>query len=250
MAAAIENAGRPPRPASPPAARLGDLVFRFLCQSAALAILAVAALLVAVLVWKSWLALTTVGASFFTGTTWDPEPTHRVFGALAFVWGTVVTSAVAMVLAVPLGVGTAVFLAEIAPGRLRAVGSSLVEMLAAVPSVVYGFWGLFFLAPLMQRFFTAVGGPNQGGVGILTAGVVLAIMIVPYVASVSYDVIRSVPRSQREGALAVGATRWQTIWGVVLPYARPGIIGGCFLALGRAIGETMAVTMLIGNKGV
>src|SRR5258708_578818 len=121
-------------------------------------------------------------------------------------------------------------------------------MLAVVPSVVYGFWGLFVLSPILQRILTALGGPNLGGVGLLPAGLILSIMIVPYVASVSFDVIRAVPRSQREGALALGATRWQTIWGVVLPYARPGIVGGSFLALGRALGETMAVTMLIGNK--
>jgi phosphate transport system permease protein len=160
----------------------------------------------------------------------------------------VATSAIAMLIAVPLGVGTAAFLSEIAPGWLRRVGSFVVEMLAAVPSVVYGFWGLFVLAPALQRVFTALGGPNQGGVGILAAGLILSIMIVPYVAAVSYDACRAVPRSQREAALALAATRWQTIWSVVLPYARPGILGGCFLALGRALGETMAVTMLIGNR--
>lgn len=251
MTAAVE-----PLPV-PPSARprrsqpwLGDLLFRGLCQLSALLIILLAVLLVVVLLSKAWLSITTLGLSFFTGTKWDPEPTHRVFGSLGFIWGTVITSVLAMCIAVPLGVGTAAYLAEIAPNSIRKVGSFFVEMLAAVPSVVYGFWGLFVLAPVVQRFFTAVGGPNQGGVGVLTASLVLAIMIVPYVASVSYDVIRSVPRAQREGALALGATRWQTIWGVVLPYARPGIVGGCFLALGRALGETMAVTMLIGNKAV
>jgi phosphate transport system permease protein len=131
------------------------------------------------------------------------------------------------------------------------VASFLIEMLAAIPSVVYGFWGLFFLAPGIQALAGAVGGPTgNGGMGILTAGIILAIMIVPYVTAVSYDVCRAVPRSQREGALALGATRWQTIRSVVLPYARSGIVGGCFLALGRALGETMAVTMLIGNRQI
>jgi phosphate transport system permease protein len=153
-----------------------------------------------------------------------------------------------MVLAVPFGVGTAAFLSEIAPAWLRRPASFLVEMLAAIPSVVYGFWGLFVLAPLMQKAFTWLGGPNTGGSGILPAGIILAIMIVPYVAAVSYDVCRAVPSAQRAAALALGATRWQMIRGAVLPYARPGIIGGCFLALGRALGETMAVTMLIGNR--
>src|SRR5262249_38689250 len=125
-----------------------------------------------------------------------------------------------------------------------------VEMLAVVPSVVYGFWGLYVLAPVMQRLFTAPGGPNHGGGGILSARIIPAVMIVPHLSSLSYDVIRAVPRPQRRGALALGATRWQTIWSVVLPYARPGIVGGSFLALGRALGETMAVTMLIGNKTV
>src|SRR5262249_42302809 len=125
-----------------------------------------------------------------------------------------------------------------------------VEMLAAVPSVVYGFWGVFVFAPAMQTVFTALGGPNQGGVGILPAGIILSIMIVPYIAAVPFHSCPAVPRSPREGALGPGASRWQTIWSVVLPYARPGILGGCFLALGRALGETMAVTMLIGNRPV
>jgi phosphate transport system permease protein len=227
---------------------LGDRIFKFITQAAAVAVIAVSLALLAVLVWQAWLAITTIGAKFFTTITWDPEPTHREFGALAFIYGTVATSVIAMVIAVPLGVGTAVFLSEIAPPWLRRTGSFLVELLAAIPSVVYGFWGLFVLAPLMQTFITALGGPNQGGVGILSAGVILSIMIVPYIAAVSFDVCQAVPNSQREGSYALGSTRWQTIWKVVLPYAKPGIIGGCFLALGRALGETMAVTMLIGNK--
>jgi phosphate transport system permease protein len=252
-------AGNPRAPAAavrtplPPVGRflgMGDVLFRLFCQAAALLIVLLAVLLTAVLLWKSWLAIQTIGARFFIDTTWDAEPSHRRFGALAFIWGTVSTSAIAMLIAVPLGVGTAAFLAEIAPDWLRRSGSFLVEMLAVVPSVVYGFWGLFVLSPFIQQVVTALGGPNTGGVGILPAGLILSIMIVPYVASVSFDVIRAVPRSQREGSLALGATRWQTIWRVVLPYARPGIVGGSFLALGRALGETMAVTMLIGNKTV
>jgi phosphate transport system permease protein len=249
----IATPGSPPPPHARASSetrspRVGDYVLRICCQISALLVIVLALLLAAVLVWKSWLAIKTIGASFFISETWDPESTHRQFGSLAFIWGTVATSAIAMVIAVPLGVGTAAFLAEIAPGWLRRAGSFLVEMLAVVPSVVYGFWGLFVLAPFLQQIITAVGGPNQGGVGILPAGLILSIMIVPYVASVSFDVIRAVPRAQREGALSLGATRWQTIQRVVLSYARPGIVGGCFLALGRALGETMAVTMLIGNK--
>src|SRR5262249_53434173 len=152
-------------------------------------------------------------------------------------YGSIVTALLAMLIAVPLGVGTAAFLSEVAHGAVKRVGSFLVELLAAIPSVVYGFWGINVLAPAVQRFFDLLGGPNIGGKSIFAAGLVLAVMIVPYAAAVSYDVCQAVPRTQREGALALGATRWQTIWRVVLPYARPGIIGGCFLALGRAIGE-------------
>jgi phosphate transport system permease protein len=222
--------------------------FRLLCQSAAILVIVLAVLLVVVLTWQSWLAIHTIGVRFFTQTTWDPEPDHRIFGSLAFIYGTVATSLIAMALAVPLGIATAAYLSEIAPGWLRRPASFLVEMLAAIPSVVYGFWGLYVLSPYLQRLTTWLGGPNTGGSGLLPAGIVLAIMIVPYVAAVGYDVCRAVPSSQRAGALALGATRWQMIWRVVLPYARPGIVGGGFLALGRALGETMAVTMLIGNR--
>jgi phosphate transport system permease protein len=211
-------------------------------------VVALVVLLVAVLFWRAWLAIETTRLSFFTTSKWDPEPTHRDFGALAFVYGTIVTSVIAMLVAVPLGVGTAAFLSEIAPHWLRRSGSFFVEMLAAIPSVVYGFWGLYVFAPALQRLISTLGGPGQAGIGLLPAGLILGIMIIPYAAAVSFDVIRAVPRSQREAALALGATRWQTIWTVVLPYARPGIVGGCFLALGRALGETMAVTMLIGNR--
>jgi phosphate transport system permease protein len=226
--------------------RFFDAAFKRLCQAAAVFVIVVSALLVIVLIWRAWESITTNGIGFFTSTTWDPV--HRVFGGLAFVWGTVATSAIAMLIAVPLGVGTAAYLSEIATGWVRRIGSFFVEMLAAVPSIVYGFWGLFVLAPQLQKLMTALGGPNTGGTGIVPAGLILSIMIVPYIAAVSFDVCRAVPSAQREAALALGATRWQTIWRTVLPYARPGIIGGSFLALGRALGETMAVTMLIGNR--
>jgi phosphate transport system permease protein len=157
---------------------------------------------------------------------------------------------IAMLIAVPLGVASAAFLSEIAPPWLRKFGAFLIELLAAIPSVVYGFWGLFILAPAIQHLFTTLGGPNTGGNGLLAAGVILSIMILPYITAISFDVCQAVPRSQREGALALGATRWQTIWRVVLPYARPGIVAASFLALGRALGETMAVTMLVGNQAV
>ncbi|HVK07174.1 MAG TPA: phosphate ABC transporter permease subunit PstC [Gemmataceae bacterium] len=170
------------------------------------------------------------------------------FGIWVFVYGTLATSAIAMVVAVPLGVGTAAFLSEIAPGWLRRACSFLSELLAAIPSVVFGFWGLFFIAPVLDSIFKAVGITSAAsGQGILSAGLILAIMILPYITAISFDVCRAVPTAQRQGALALGATRWQMIRTVVLPYARPGILAACFLALGRALGETMAVTMLIGN---
>jgi phosphate transport system permease protein len=225
---------------------VGDFLFWLICLSGAVMVLVLAALLVVFLVIQSREAITTLGPWFLVDTTWDPV--HGKYGALAFIYGTLTTSALAMLVAVPLSVGSAAYLAEIAPGWLSRIGSFLIELLAAIPSVVYGFWGIFFLAPAVQKLFNVLGGPNSGGTGIVSAGLILAIMIVPYIAAISYDILRAVPRSQREAAFALGATRWQAIWSVILPYARPGIIGGCFLALGRALGETMAVTMLIGNS--
>jgi phosphate transport system permease protein len=227
---------------------LGDVVFRSVCRLAAALVIVVAALLVFILLENSWDAITTIGWHFFVATDW--EPNHAIFGALAFVYGTILTSALAMLLAVPLGVGTAAYLSEVATGPVRRVVSFLVEMLAAIPSVVYGFWGIFVLAPALEPLVARMTGVNTAGKGILAASIVIAIMIIPYVTAVSYDVCRAVPRSQREAALALGATRWQMIWTAVLPFARPGITGACFLALGRALGETMAATMLIGNKAV
>ncbi len=247
MASATTETPSPRPAAAAPAGNFGDTVFKGWCIGAAVLVIALAVLLVVVVFEHSWLSIRTFGLSFFTGTDWDPEPSHAVFQGLAFIYGTVLTSALAMLIAVPLGVGTAAFLSEIAPEWLRRVAGFLVEMLAAIPSVVYGLWGMFVLAPWLQGWVTFLGGPNTGGRGILAASIVLAIMIVPYVTAVAYDVCRAVPASQRQAALALGATRWQTIWTAILPYARPGIVAACFIALGRALGETMAVTMLIGN---
>jgi len=243
---------------------IGDWAFRILCALAACVPLVLLGLLIAVLFGESIPGLSEIGPTIVTGETWrtrditedDPsDPTmppvikeKRVFGGASFIYGTIVTSALAMLLAVPLGVGSAAFLSEIAPPPVRRVGSFLIELLAAIPSVVNGFWGVNFLAPPLQTVFTAMGSPtNSGGKGLLASGLILAIMIVPYVAAITYDVCQAVPSAQRQGSLALGATRWQTIWRVVIPYAQPGIIGGCFLALGRALGETMAVVMLVGN---
>jgi len=202
------------------------------------------------------LSATTSIAKFITGTDWDPV--QLSFGALPFIYGTVVTSIVAIVLAVPVSVGLAVFLVEIAPARVQPIVSFLIETLAAIPSVVYGLWGLFVLVPLLRSpvepflrqvfgFLPLFRGPAIG-VGYLAAGLILAIMILPTIASVTIEVLKTVPPPLREGAYGLGATRWEAIRMAVLPYARNGIVGAVLLGLGRALGETMAVTMVIGNS--
>ncbi len=212
------------------------------------------------LAWELWrnsaLARQQFGWGFLVSQTWDPVAGQ--FGAAAFVYGTLMTSALALIIAVPLGVGVAIFLAELAPPRLSAVAGMLLELLAAIPSVIYGLIGIAVLVPAMRQWVqpilkTATGGfplfsGPAYGIGLLTAGIVLAIMIVPFIVSVGREVLLSVPREQREAALALGSTRWESTWKVVLPYARPGLYGAIFLALGRALGETMAVTMVIGNR--
>ncbi len=195
------------------------------------------------------------GLAFFFTRVWDPVFDN--FGALPFIFGTLVTSAVALLLAVPLGIGAAIFLAELAPARLSDTLEFFIDLLAAVPSVIYGLLGIFVVVPLMRDyiepglkntlgFLPLFQGPAYG-IGFLTAGIVLAIMVIPYIISVSREILLSVPRDQREAALALGATRWESTWKVVVPFARTGIMGSIFLALARALGETMAVTMVIGN---
>jgi phosphate transport system permease protein len=195
------------------------------------------------------------GLGFLTGQTWDPVTEQ--FGALPFIYGTVLTSLLALAIAVPVGVGAAIFLAELAPPGLSNACTFLVELLAAVPSVILGLLAIFSLVPIMREYFEPFLKRTLGflpwfqgpayGVGYLTAGVILAIMTFPFIISISREALLAVPREQREGALAVGATKWESTWKVVVPYARLGIIGSVFLALARALGETMAVTMVIGN---
>jgi len=225
------------------------------------AALAIPALLVAIayeVASAAWLVLDTFGWSFITSSEWDPV--HGRFGAAPAIYGTLVSSLIALLLATPLALGVAIFLSELAPSWLRAPVAFLVDLLAAIPSVVYGLWGIFVLIPLMRThampflrdtlhlgatpFFA---GPAYGP-SMLTAGVILAIMALPYISAIAREVLRAVPRSQREAALALGATRWETIRDAVIPNARSGIIGGVILGLGRALGETMAVTMVIGNR--
>jgi phosphate transport system permease protein len=236
-------------PESAPAVRssFGDRVFLWLSQGAGLFVLSLAAALVAVLTYQAWPALTRFRElKLLTSSDWNPN--EGAYGALLFIYGTLMTSLIAMAVAVPLGVGAAAYLSEVAPPRIRRVCSFLLELLAAIPSVIFGFWAIEFLARRgLAPTYEFFGLKSQSGEGIVAAGLVLAVMILPYITALSFDVCQAVPRSQREGSLALGATRWHTIWSVVLPYARPGIIAACFLALGRAIGETMAVTMVIGN---
>ncbi len=193
---------------------------------------------------------------FLLSSDWDPV--QEKFGALPFVYGTLVTSAVALLVALPVSVGLALFLSEMGPRRLRTPVAFAIEVLAAIPSVIYGLWGLFVLVPWLRSTVEPFLGKTLGflpffqgppiGLGYLAAGLILALMILPTIASVAIEVLKTVPPSLKEGALALGATRWESIRMAVLPYARPGIIGASLLGLGRALGETMAVTMVIGNS--
>jgi phosphate transport system permease protein len=218
-------------------------------------ILVVVALIVTELWSNSQPAVKAFGWSFLTTSRWDPNGGH--FGALPFIYGTCVTSAIALLIAVPLGVASAIFLAEMAPPRLSNILTFLIELLAAVPSVIYGLLGIFVLVPLIRSYVVpSLKGAFgylplfQGsfyGVSFLSAGLVLSVMVVPFIISVSREVLLAVPAEQREAALALGATKWETTWDVVLPNASTGIFGSIFLALARSLGETMAVTMVIGN---
>jgi phosphate transport system permease protein len=205
-----------------------------------------------------WPALSKFGLGFFVHSEWDTV--NSKFGAAPAVFGTIVSSAIALIIATPLAVGVAVFLSEFAPPWVRQPIAFLIDLLAAIPSVVYGLWGFLVLIPFLRDYIIPFckdtlhlgdtpffSGPAYGP-SMLAAGCVLAIMILPYISAVTREVLMAVPRSQREAALGLGATRWEMIWDAVLPYARQGIIGGVMLGLGRALGETMAVTMVIGNR--
>src|SRR5581483_807481 len=235
--------------------RIGDFGFRATALGFALSVFVITGLIALSLVRTSWRSVVTFGWSFLWTSTWDPVFEH--FGALPFIYGTLMSSAIALLFAVPIGVGAAICLAELLPQRLADPLTFLVELLVAVPSVIYGLVGVFVLVPVVRTlgnaaqpligFLPIFRGPVYG-VGLLTAGIVLAVMIVPFVISISREVLLAVPQTQRDAALALGATRWETIQGVVLPFARSGIFGAVFLALARALGETMAVTMVIGNR--
>jgi phosphate transport system permease protein len=246
----------PPRAGAFSRSRSGDRLFEWLLRSAVWSLVLLTAGLVVSLTWKSWPAIHTFGWRFLVTSRWDPVA--ESFGALPFIYGTLVSSAVALLIAVPLSLGAAIYLAELAPFWVRPPISFLIEMLAAVPSVVYGLWAIFVLVPWLRDLVQPALGRSLGflplfqgppyGVGMLAAGLILSIMVVPYITSVSREVLLAVPNAQREAALGIGATRWEATRMAVLRYGRSGLVGAILLGLGRALGETMAVTMVIGNR--
>jgi phosphate transport system permease protein len=232
----------------------GDFIFKAAVGLFAFGIIALAFLLFRELFIESALSRNTFGAGFLIGLTWDPV--KEVFGALPFIFGTLVSSLLALLIAVPFSLGIAIFLSELAPGKLRTPLSFIIELLAAIPSVIIGLWGIFVLIPFIRDYlepplktylgFLPLFQGQISGYSMLTGGVILAIMVIPITSMVAREVIMTVPTQQREAALALGATGWETTRIAVLPYARSGIFGAVILGFGRAIGETMAVTMVIG----
>jgi len=253
---AAEALALPPRAGAFSRSRSGDRLFDGVVRGAVWSVILLTVGLVVSLTWESWPAIHTFGWRFLVTSTWDPVAGS--FGALPFIYGTLVSSALALLIAVPLSLGAAIYLAELAPFWIRPPIAFLIEMLAAVPSVVYGLWSIFVLVPWLRDSVQPVLGRWLGflplfqgppyGVGMLAAGLVLAIMIVPYITAVSREVLLAVPNTQREAALGIGATRWEAIRMAVLRYGRSGLVGAILLGLGRALGETMAVTMVIGNR--
>jgi phosphate transport system permease protein len=236
---------------------LADQVYLLLLRSFGLVLPILFFFIVLIIGMRAWPAIRTFGTSFIAGKAWNPV--SEQFGALPFIFGTIVSSFLALLIALPLSIGLAIFLTELAPRWLAAPISFATELLAAIPSVVYGLWGIFVLVPflratiqepLVARFGDSISlfaGPAYGA-SMMSGAVILSIMIVPFLSAVTREVLLAVPREQREAALALGATRWEMTWQVALPYALPGIIGGAILGLGRALGETMAITMVIGNS--
>ena len=239
---------------------VGDRIFAGLCRGAGILVLILLGAIIVELFIGGLPTFRAFGVAFVWGDNWDPVAEE--FGALVPVFGTVATSILALLLAVPVAFGIAYFLTEIAPPALRRPVGTAIELLAAVPSIIFGMWGFFVIVPLMAQHvqpaiidtigelplvgFLFAGPPF--GTGLFTAALILAIMVMPFIMSVAREVLLAVPASQREAALALGATRWEATWTAVVPYARSGIIGAVILGLGRALGETMAVTMLIGNR--
>ncbi|HEU5016496.1 MAG TPA: phosphate ABC transporter permease subunit PstC [Pseudolabrys sp.] len=239
--------------------RRRDIIFRLLTRAAAVAVLIVLGGIIISLIYGSIPALRTFGAGFLVTESWNPVT--KKFGALAPIYGTIVTSIIAMLIAVPIGLFIALFLTELCPMWLRRPIGIAIELLAGIPSIIYGIWGLFVFAPFLQSTLQPflidtlgnapwIGGLFAGppyGIGVLTAGLILAVMVLPFITSIARDVFEVVPAVLKEAAYGVGCTTWEVTRHVVLPYARVGVIGGVMLALGRALGETMAVTFVIGN---
>jgi phosphate transport system permease protein len=235
---------------------LGDRIFKGVSYFFALSVLCLMALIVLVLFKESLPSIQKFGLGFITSSSWDPVALE--FGALPAIYGTVVTSLIALVIALPISIGIAIFLTEMAPKRLKGPIGVAIELLASIPSIIYGMWGLFILAPILSDyvepfltdyfgFIPLFDGPPLG-IGMLPAGFILAIMIIPFISSVSRDIFEMVPPILKESGYGVGATKWEVIRRVVLPFSRSGIIGAVILGLGRALGETMAVTFMIGNS--
>lgn len=233
-----------------------DRIFKLILTLTAISIPILLGFLVVELYQGSRLAIGKFGFDFISTSTWDPVA--EVFGAMPLIFGTLLSSALALLIAIPLSLGVAIFLTEFAPMKIRQPIAFMLELLAAIPSVVYGLWGIFVLIPILKTtlfpflrdtlgFLPFFQGPIYGP-SMLSASIILAIMIMPFIMSVSREVLLAVPDSQRQAALALGATRWEAVITAVVPYARSGIIGAIILGLGRALGETMAVTMLIGNR--
>lgn len=238
---------------------LTDALFHRLTQGAAILVLIVLGGVIATLLIGGWESIQKFGAAFLVTEAWNPVKEN--FGALAPIYGTLVTSLIAMLIAVPVGIGIAIFLTEQCPPLLRRPIGIAVELLAGIPSIIYGIWGLFVLAPFLQHtvqpwlistfgdvpvLSSMFAGPPYG-IGTFTAGILLAVMILPFISSITRDVFESVPPVLKEAAYGLGSTTWEVLWNVILPYTRIGVTGGAMLALGRALGETMAVTFVIGN---
>lgn len=235
--------------------RWADPLFKMMTLAFALAVAGLVVLIIIEMARNSTLTFAKFGLSFITGEMWDPV--RENFGALPFVYGTAVSAIISLIIAVPVSLGVAIFLTQHAPRSLRTPISFLVQLLAAIPSVVYGLWGIFVLAPLLRDHvypaiqsalgFLPIFKGNPNGLGLMTAGIILSIMVVPIITAVTTDVMGAVPGSQREAAFALGATKWEAT-SIVLQNAKSGITGAVILGLGRAVGETMAVTMVIGNR--
>lgn len=240
----------------------GDRVLATLVYGSAWLTLLILLSVLVMLVWRAWPSISAHGWSFLTSETWNPA--ENQYGALVPIYGTLVTSVIALIIAVPVSFGIALFLTELSPNWLRRPLGTAIELLAAIPSIVYGMWGLLFFVPLFAEYvqvplmtisaevpiLNEIFSGAPFGLGLLTAGVVLSIMIIPFIASVMRDVFEIVPSLLKESAYGLGCTRWEVIWQVVLPYTKRGVIGGIMLGLGRALGETMAVTFVIGNSNV